>query len=66
MKTFETMEAHSADVANNNLMSNKLPAISNNITNENIRSLDMKQRELLNFIHKWPRDYIKSLRCKVI
>ena len=44
MKTFETMEAHSADVANNNLMSNKLPAISNNITNENIRSLDMKQR----------------------
>ena len=66
MKTFETMEAHSADVANNNLMSNKLPAISNNITNENIRSLDMKQRELLNFIHKWPRDYIKSLRCRVI
>ena len=66
MKTFETMEAHSADVANNNLMSNKLPAISNNIINENIRSLDMKQRELLNFIHKWPRDYIKSLRCKVI
>ena len=60
------MEAHSADVTNNNLMSNKLPAISNNITNENIRSLDMKQRELLNFIHKWPRDYIKSLRCKVI
>ena len=60
------MEAHSADVANNNLMSNKLPAISNNITNENIRSLDMKQRELLNFIHKWSRDYIKSLRCKVI
>ena len=66
MKTFETMEACSADVANNNLMSNKLPAISNNIINENIRSLDMKQRELLNFIHKWPRDYIKSLRCKVI
>ena len=60
------MEAHSADVANNNLMSNKLTAISNNIINENIRSLDMKQRELLNFIHKWPRDYIKSLRCKVI
>ena len=60
------MEAHSADVANNNLMSNKLPAISSNIINENIRSLDMKQRELLNFIHKWPRDYIKSLRCKVI
>ena len=66
MKTFGTMEAHSADVANNNLMSNKLTAISNNIINENIRSLDMKQRELLNFIHKWPRDYIKSLRCKVI
>ena len=52
MKAFETLEARSADVANNNLMSNKLPVIPNNIINENIRSLDMKQRELLNFIHK--------------
>ena len=63
---FETMEAHSADVGNNNLMSNKLPAIPDNIINENIRSLNMKQREVFNFIHKWSRDYIKSLRCKVI
>ena len=60
------MEAHSADVGNNNLMSNKLPAIPDNITNENIRALNMKQREVFNFIHKWSRDYIKSLRCKVI
>ena len=65
-EAFETMEAHSADVGNNNLMSNKLPAIPDNITNENIRALNMKQREVFNFIHKWSRDYIKSLRCKVI
>ena len=30
-ETFETMEAHSADLGNNNLMSNKLPAIPDNI-----------------------------------
>ena len=51
-EAFETMEAHSADVGNNNLMSNKLPAISDNIINENIRSLNMKQGEVFNFIHK--------------
>ena len=60
------MEAHSADVGNKNLMCNKLPAISDNIINENIRSLNMKQREVFNFLHKWSRDHIKSLRCKVI
>ena len=65
-EAFETMEAHSADVGNNNLMSNNMiPAIPNNIINEN-RSLNIKQREVFNFIHKWSRDYIKSLRCKVI
>ena len=58
-EAFETMEAHSADVGNNNLMSNKLPAIPDNIINENIRSLNMKQREVFNFIHKCSRDYIK-------
>ena len=62
---FETMEAHSADAGNNNLMSNKLPASPGNIINENIRSLNMKQGEVFNFIHKWSRDYIKGLRCKV-
>ena len=60
------MEAHSADVGNNNLMSNKLPAIPDNAINENIRPLNMKQREVFDFIHKWSRDYIKSLCCKVI
>ena len=62
----ETMEAHSADVGNNNLMSNKLPAIPDNIINDNIRSLNMKQRKVFNFIHKWSRHYIKSLHCKGI
>ena len=65
-ESFETMETHSADVANKNFMSNKLPAILDNIINENIRSLNMKQREVFNFIDKWSRDYIKSFRCKVI
>ena len=60
------MEGHSAGVGNNNLIFKKLPAILDNIINENIRSLNMKQREVFNFIHKWSRDYIKSLRCKVI
>ena len=58
----ETMETHLADVGNNNLMSNKLrlrPVIPDNIINENIRSLNMKQREVFNFIHKCSRDYIK-------
>ena len=65
-EAFETMEAHSTDVGYNNLMSNKLPVISDNIINENIRSLNMKQREVFNFIHKWSRGYIKSLHWKVI
>ena len=43
-EAFEAMEAHSADVGNNNLMSSKLPAITNNIINENIRSLNIKQK----------------------
>ena len=56
------MEGHSVGVGNNNLMFKKLPAIPDNIINENIRSLNMKQREVFNFKHKWSRDYIKSLR----
>ena len=60
------MEAHSADIGNNNLMSNKLPVIPDNNINESIRSLNMKQREVFNIIHKWSRDYIKILHCKVI
>ena len=46
------MEGHSGDVGNNNLMSNELPAIPDNIMKGNIRSLNMKQREIFNFIHK--------------
>ena len=51
-EAFETMEAHSADVGNNNLISNKLPVIPDNIINENIGALNMKQREVFNLIHK--------------
>ena len=46
-EAFGTMKAHSADVGNNDLMSHKLPAIPDNIINENMRSLNMKQREVL-------------------
>ena len=65
-EAFETMEAHSTDDGSYNLMSNKLLAISDNIIKEKIRSLNMNQREVFNFIHKWSKDYFKSLRCKVI
>ena len=47
-------------------MANNLPEIPDIIINENIRSLNMKQREVFSFIHKWSRNYVKSLRCKVI
>ena len=55
-EAFETMEAHSA-IRNNNLISNKLPAIPDNIINENIRSLNMKQKQIFSFIRKWSQDY---------
>ena len=56
------MEGHSAGVGNNNLIFKKLPAIPDNIINENIRSLNMKQREVFNFIYTWSRDYIKKFK----
>ena len=65
-EAIETIEAHSPVVGNDNLMSSKLPAIPDNIINENIRSFNTKQREVFNFIHKWSKDYIKNLCCKVI
>ena len=65
-EVFQAIEAHLGDVGNKNLMSNELPAIPDNIINENIKSLNMKQREIFNFIDKRSRDYIKSLHCKVI
>ena len=46
------MEAHSADIENDNVMPNKLPVIPDNIINENIWSLKMKQREVFYFIVK--------------
>ena len=52
----EAFETHSAEVGNNNLMFNKLPAIPDKIINENIRPLNMKQKEIFHFIHKWARD----------
>ena len=41
-EAFEAMEAHSADVGNNNRMYNKSPAIPDNIINENVRYFKMK------------------------
>ena len=51
-EALETMEAHSADIENDNVMPNKLPVIPDNIINENIWSLKMKQREVFYFIVK--------------
>ena len=36
-----------------------------NVINKSISSLNMQQRELFNFVHKWSRDFIKSLCCKI-
>ena len=45
-------------------MSNKLPAIPDNFINENIRSLNMKQREVFNFLHKWYLCFLHKLYQK--
>ena len=32
--------------------------------NENIRSLNVKQRQVFDVLHKWARDYVKNLSSK--
>ena len=64
--TLETTETQSADLGNTNAFTNQVRVIpDDNVINKNIRSLNMQQREIFNFVHKWSRDFIKSLGCKI-
>ena len=55
----------SSDLGHANNLNNILKVLDDNIINENIRSLNILQREVFNYVHKWSRDYIKSLGCKI-
>ena len=62
----ETTETQSADLGNTNAFTNQLRVVpDDDVINKNIRSLNIQQREIFNFVHKWPRDFIKSLGCKI-
>ena len=64
--TLEITETQSAELGNTNVFTNQLRVVpENNLINKNIRSLNMQQREIFNFLHKWLRDFIKSLGCKI-
>ena len=64
--TLETTETQSADLGNTNAFTNQLRVVpDDDVINKNIRSVNMQQREIFNFVHKWPRDFIKSLGCKI-
>ena len=40
------------------------PVFQDSLINENIRSLNVKQRQVFDVIHKWARDYVKNLSSK--
>ena len=64
--TLETTETQSTELGNVNAFTNQLRVVpENNVINKNIRSLNMQQREIFNLVHKWSRDFIKSLGCKM-
>ena len=42
-----------------------LQIVSDNVVNETIRSLNEKQRQVFDIVHKWARDYIKNLNSRV-
>ena len=63
--TLESTEVQSADLGNTDSLTNQVRVVPDNVINENIRSFNMQQREVSNFVHKCPRDYIKSLGCKI-
>ena len=62
----KTTEVHSADLGNTSSLKNQVRVISDKVINENMRSLNMQQREIFNFVNKWSGDYIKSLGCKYV
>ena len=60
----ETTESQSADLGKQ--LTNQLRVVpDDNVITENIRYLNMKQRKIFNFVHKWSRDFTKSLGCKI-
>ena len=51
--TFKTTEFQPADLKNTNIFTNQLTVVpDDNVINKNIRSLNMQQREIFNFVHK--------------
>ena len=51
--TFKTAEFQPADLKNTNIFTNQLTVVpDDNVINKNIRSLNMQQREIFNFVHK--------------
>ena len=52
--TLETTESQSADLGNRNTSTNQQRVIPDD---KNIRSLNMQQREMFDFVHKWWRDF---------
>ena len=55
----------SADLGNTDSLKNQVRVVSDKVINENIRPLNMQQREILNFVNKWSGDYIKISGCKI-
>ena len=43
-----------------------LPVFQDSIISENIRSLNLKQRQVFEVIHKWSRDYVTNFSSKVM
>ena len=56
----ETTETHSADLGNTNANQRRVIP-DDNVISKNIRSRKMQQRRISNFVHKWSRNFIKSL-----
>ena len=40
------------------------PVFQDSLINENIGSLNVKQRQIFDVIHKWARDYVKNLSSR--
>ena len=43
-----------------------VPLYQDSVISENICSLNAKQRQLFEVIHKWSRDYMKNLSSKTV
>ena len=51
---------------NTNAFTNKLRVVpDDHVIYINIRSFNMQHREIFDFVHKWLRNFIKSLGCEI-